>query len=70
MKTHYQVTVGYKAVITIDVRTTSEEEAKKMAIDILSTNRDKMFRNGAIHLQDDTFNADGILNMDETWNQL
>jgi hypothetical protein len=70
MKTNYQITVGYKAIITIDVKSNSEDEAKKEALEVLKTNRDKMFRNGNIRLQDDNFKADGILNMDETWNQL
>ena len=70
MKTHYQITVLYKALITIDVKAISEEEAKSQAIGILKTNKDKMYRNGAINLQDDNFKADGILNMDETWNQM
>ena len=70
MKTNYQVTFGYKAIIAIDVKANSEEEAKEEAIKILQTNRDKMYRNGNINLQDDNFKAEGILNMDETWNQM
>lgn len=70
MKTHYQVTFGYKAIITVDVRTVDETQAKEIANNIFKVNRDKMFNNGQLSLQDDNFKPDGILNMDETWNQL
>ncbi|MFA5195585.1 MAG: hypothetical protein WC401_07285 [Bacteroidales bacterium] len=69
MKTNYQVTFGYKAIITIGVKAENEEQAKKEATEILKSNRDKMFKANNIDLQDDTFKPDGILNMDETWNQ-
>lgn len=69
MKTHYQITVGYKAIIVIDVKAVTEEDAKDQAIKILEANRDKMFKSGDINLQDDNYKADGILNMDETWNK-
>jgi len=70
MKTHYQVTFGYKAIITVDIKADNEEDAKNEAVEILKINRDKMYRNGNISLQDDNFKPDGILNMDETWNQI
>jgi uncharacterized protein YbjQ (UPF0145 family) len=69
MKTHYQITIGYRAIITIDVKADSEEEAKEQALKIMTTQRDKMFKNGVINLQDDNYKADGVLNMDETWNK-
>jgi hypothetical protein len=68
MKTNYQVTFGYKAIICIHVKSESEEEAKEKAIEVLKINRDKMYKNGNLELQDDNFKADGILNMDKTWN--
>lgn len=32
-KTNYQVTIGYKAVLTMDVKAENEEDAKKLAIE-------------------------------------
>ena len=69
MKTNYQVTFGYKAIITVDIKADNEEDAKNEAVEILKINRDKMYRNRSISLQDDNIKPDGILNMDETWNQ-
>lgn len=69
MKTNYQVTFGYKAIITVDVKAVDENQAKEEAVKILKANRDKMFRSNNISLQDDNFKPNGILNMDETWNQ-
>ena len=66
--TNYQITIGYKAVITIDLQAINEEEAKKAAIKIMSDQRDKMFKKKGVQLQDDNFKADGILDMDATWN--
>ena len=67
---NYQVTIGYKAVITIDVKAEDEKTAKDMAVKIMGKQRDKMFTKNNFILQDDTFRADGILNMDETWSML
>jgi hypothetical protein len=69
-ETEYQVMIGYKAVITIDVKSDSEEEAKRRSIEIFKTQKDKMYRGRDINLEDDSFNAYGIVNMDETWNLL
>lgn len=67
--TNYEVTIGYKAVISINVKAESEEDAKVMAVDIMRQRRDKM-PNYKCFIQDDNFEADGIINMDATWNQL
>jgi len=69
-KQNYQVTIGYKAVIGIDVKEISEEEAKRVAIEIFKIIKNKMFHSKDIHLEDDNYKADGCLNMDETWNML
>ncbi len=58
-----------KAVICIDVKASDETEAKKLAVEKMKKRRDKMFNN-TVTLQDDTFKADGVVNMDETWNML
>lgn len=68
--TNYQVTIGYKSVICIDVKADSEDEAKEKAIEIMKKERDKMFNRQNVNLQDDSFKADGVLNVDETWNML
>jgi len=64
---NYQITIGYKAVISVSVKANSEEEAKEKALEKFKKNKDKLFVNG-IDLQDDNFKADGILDMDATWN--
>lgn len=66
-KTNYQVTIGYKAVICVNVKAESEEEAKLLAIDKFEFNRERMYGKN-IDLQDDCYRADGVLNMDATWN--
>lgn len=70
MKTNFQITIGYKAVICVDVKASDEKEAKEKALELFKKQRDKMMFTNQIQLQDDTFNTHGILNMDETWNQL
>jgi hypothetical protein len=65
---NYQATIGYKAIITIQVKAENEKEAKEMALEIMKQQRDKI-SNRKVHLEDDNFKVDGILNLDETWNQ-
>ena len=36
--TNYQITIGYKAVICVDVKADSEEEGKKKALEIFVKN--------------------------------
>jgi hypothetical protein len=69
-KKNYQVTIGYKSIVCVDLKAENEEEAKKMAVKIFSDERHKMFSKRNVTLQDDSFRADGVLNMDETWNML
>lgn len=40
---NFQVTIGYKSVITIDLKAETEDEAKKKAVAIMQKERDKMF---------------------------
>lgn len=65
--TNYQITIGYKAIITINVKAENEEDAKKKAIEQMRKSSAKMYSN-SVQIQDDNYKADGILNMDETWN--
>ena len=68
---NFQVTIGYKAVINVDVKATTEEEAKKKALQVFKDKEhQKWFNRKDINLQDDTFGTQGVLNMDETWNML
>ena len=64
--TNYQITIGYKAVICVNIKASDEKEAKDIAINKFAKKKDKIFGNG-IELQDDNFKADGILDMDNTW---
>lgn len=69
--TNYQVTIGYKAVITIDVKADSEEAARKEALEIFrDKERKKWYNTKNVNLQDDSFADYGVLDIDETWNQL
>ena len=69
--TNYQVTIGYKAVINIDVKADSEEKARELALEIFrDKERQKWYNTKNVNLQDDTFSDYGVLDMDETWNQL
>lgn len=63
----YQVTFGYRAVITVDVKAKTEEEAKEKATDIMKKRRDKMYVAGKLEIQDDNFKPNGILDVDATW---
>lgn len=65
-----KITIGYKAVICVNIKASNPDEAKKLAVEQMAKARDKMFYKTKLELQDDTFKADGVLNMDETWNML
>jgi hypothetical protein len=69
--TNYQVTIGYKAVITVDVKADSESEAKEKALDFFKNKeRKNWYTRNNIALQDDTFGSYGVIDMDKTWNEL
>jgi hypothetical protein len=65
--TKYQITIGYRAVIAVNVTASDEKEAKDIALKKFSKKKEKLYNNG-IELQDDNYKADGILDMDATWN--
>lgn len=68
---NFQVTIGYRAVINVDVKAATEEEAKKKALQLFNEKeRGKWFSRQDINLQDDTYGTQGVLNMDETWGML
>jgi len=69
--TNYQVTIGYKAVICIDVKADSEESARGEAMRIFTDKeRQKWYNTKNVTLQDDSFKDEGITNMDATWNMI
>lgn len=63
---NYQITIGYRAVIQIDVKAETEAEAKKKALDKFAKQRDKIGCKD-VHLADDNYKADGIVDQDATW---
>ena len=65
--TNYQITIGYKAVIYVNVKASNEEEAKELALQKFAKKKDKIHSNG-IEICDDNYKADGIIDMDATWN--
>jgi hypothetical protein len=69
MKTNYQTTIMYKALVCLNVRANNEEEAKSLSIELMKKGRSRLCSRD-IELQDDNFKVNGILNMDETWNQI
>lgn len=68
-KTNFQVTIGYKAVVCVDVYAENEEKAKLYAIEMFKNSKDKIFKRN-IDLQDDNYGVNGILDMDSTWNMV
>jgi hypothetical protein len=69
-KTNYQITIGYKAVICVDVVAENEKDAKEIALADFKHAMEKAFKTRNVHLQDEYYKADGILDMDATWNAL
>lgn len=67
MKTNYEVTFGYKAVITVNIKAESEDEAKELATKYIGSQ--KCF-GAKSTIQDDNYKANGVLDMDATWNEL
>lgn len=66
--TEYQVTIGYQGVICTTVKANSEAGAKELAIERFKKVKEKAFNSSKLDIQDDSFAAYGILDMDNTWN--
>jgi len=64
----YQITFGYKAVITVNVKAESEAEAREKGLKKFESVRVAVSKKAS--LEDDSYKVDGVLNMDETWNAL
>ena len=68
---NYQVTIYYKAVITVDVKAESHEEAQAYALkEFKDKEREKWYNRRNINLQDDSFGVSGSVNTTESWEQL
>ena len=68
---NFEVTLSYKAVITVDVKAENDEEAKKIGLQkFKDLERKKWYQRHDINLQDDTYKVSGVLNMSETWGML
>lgn len=67
---NYQVTVGYKAIISIDINAENEADAKEIALHEIGIINDRISKRKGVELQDSTYGADGIVNMDKTWNMV
>lgn len=61
------MTIGYNAVISVDVKADNEKDARKKALEEFEKYRH--FGNKC-DIQDDSFNVYGVLDMDKTWNAL
>lgn len=68
--TNYEVTIGYRAVIIVSAKAENEEDAKEKAIETFEKARERLSDSKGIHIQTDRYAADGIVNLDETWNSI
>lgn len=66
--TNYNITIGYKAALTFDIKAENKEEAEKKALDFFIKQRG--FKSQKIRIEDDAFKVDGVLDMDNTWNKM
>lgn len=66
---NYRVTIGYRAVISVDVTASSEEEAKALAMQDFEKNKERWFKKNIV-LEDDNFGPYGVCNTDKTWSTL
>jgi len=69
MKTNYDITIGYRAVICATVKAESEEQAKELALKEFDKFRSSS-NGGKLSLSDDSFEIAGVLDLDKSWNIL
>lgn len=69
MKTNYNITIGFKAVININVDAESVEAAKKVAEETFEREIKKAFQK-KLNLEDSEYVVAGVLDMDASWNQI
>lgn len=63
--TNYQITIGYKAVICVDVKALNEEDAKQIALEKFKSAKEKAFSR-TVTLQDDNYDAH-VLQPCDSW---
>jgi lipase chaperone LimK len=66
-KKEYQVSIGYKAVIQVTVKS---EDAEKAKLDALDYFRQYEHFGNKSEILDSNFGADGVVDMDATWNMV
>jgi hypothetical protein len=69
MKTNYQVTIGYRAIVTVDLATETEDEANKIAYDLFDKATGKMV-DRKIQIIQEKIEVAGIVNMDKTFHSI
>jgi len=69
MKTNFDVTIGYRAVICATVKAESEEQAKEVALKEFEKFRSSANK-GKLDLSNDSFEVAGVLDLDKSWNIL
>jgi 2-methylaconitate cis-trans-isomerase PrpF len=67
--TEYQITIGYRAIVTITVKADDEDAAKNIALKIMEKQKKKMI-SAKVNIENDNYKCDGILDMDGTWNSI
>ncbi len=67
---NYQITIGYKAIIQVEVKAKNEESAKEKAIVQMDKIQSKINSSKNTELVEDNFKADGVLDLDNTWNMV
>jgi len=70
MKTNYDVTIGYRAVICATIKAESEEQARETALKEFEKFRSNANKGGNLQLSDDTVEIAGVLDLDKSWNIL
>lgn len=65
-KTEYQITVGYKAIVCFTIKAENEEEAKKIILERVK--EEGIYKDS--ELEDETYGAYGVLNLDRTWGDM
>ena len=70
-KINYRVTIGYRSIISVDIKADSEDSAKESAIALFKDKElSKWYKTNNITVEDDSYGAYGIINDDMTWNTI
>jgi hypothetical protein len=66
MKTNYEVTIHFQALLSVQIKANSEEEAKEKARNLVAS---KGIYAKNVSVQDNELKVAGALNMDDSWNK-